>query len=441
MPKLSDFKITKTKVDALVADRDAIYFDADLKGFAVRTKPSGAKTYLVQYQNREGRTRRVSIGQHGEKTPTEARKMASALLGRVASGEDPAEDKSDERKAMTVKQLCESYLLATSKGLILGKRGLPKKASTGVTDKGRIERHILPLLGTRKVRDLSTPDINRFMRDVITGKTAADVKTGLRGRAIVEGGRGTATRTVGLLGGILSFAVSEGIIATNPVRGVKRPADDRREIRLSLAQYRAIGVAIDKAETMAWQAKAAVRLLALTGCRRGEVESLRWEDVDLANQCLRLSDSKTGRSVRPLGDSAVELLKELLKSRKGRNPFVLPGRADDKPYTSLPKVWTVLITAAASETAIAEAEELKTLKELTPHGLRHAFASVAGDLGCSEITIAALLGHSSASVTGRYVHQVDTALVAMASRVTTRIAEAMDGIALGAEIIPLRSRA
>ena len=145
---------------------------------------------------------------------------------------------------MTVRQLCQAYLNACEKGLILGKSGRPKKSSTLYIDRGRIERHILPLLGGRHLRDLKAPDIARFMRDVAAGKTASDVKTGFRGRAIVEGGSGTAARTVGLLGGILSFAVSEGIIPVNPVRGVKRPADRRIEVRLTNEQYRMLGKAL-----------------------------------------------------------------------------------------------------------------------------------------------------------------------------------------------------
>src|ERR1700730_12084139 len=136
MPKLSSFRITKRFVDTLVTDRDAIYFDADLRGFAVRTKPTGSKTYLVQYQS-NGRTRRVSIGAHGVLTPAEARNRAAALLAKARAGEDPAEERAIARRAMTVRQLCDSYLDAAEKGLVLGKYGLAKKASTLATDRGR----------------------------------------------------------------------------------------------------------------------------------------------------------------------------------------------------------------------------------------------------------------------------------------------------------------
>jgi integrase len=171
---------------------------------------------------------------------------------------------------MSVRQLCQAYLEAAKHGLILGKRGQAKKDSTLYVDRGRITRHILPLLGNRRVRDLTAPDIVRFMRSVAAGNTATDVKTRLRGRAIVKGGRGTAARTVGLLGGILSFAVAEGVITTNPARGIKRPADQRREVRLSLEQYRALGKALAISLTDGENPTAilAIKLLALTGCRR-----------------------------------------------------------------------------------------------------------------------------------------------------------------------------
>src|SRR5262249_35075432 len=156
----------------------------------------------------------------GVLTAEDARKMAKAALAEVAKGNDPSAQRSADRNAITMSQLCGTYLAAAEKGLILGKRGRPKKASTLYADKGRIERHIIPLLGCRPVRDLKTPDLIRFMRDIAAGKTADDIKTGFRGRAIIKGGAGTASRTMGLLGGILSFAVLDGIIPTNPVRGV-----------------------------------------------------------------------------------------------------------------------------------------------------------------------------------------------------------------------------
>jgi integrase len=281
------------------------------------------------------------------------------------------------------------------------------------------------LLGRRAVRELKTPDIARFMRDIAAGKTAGDIKTGFRGRAIIKGGAGTASRTVGLLGGILSFAVLEGIIPTNPARGVKRPADNRRQIRLTPDQYRALGKALAEAEKDGENQAAilGVRLLALTGCRRGEIEKLLWDEVDLAGRCLRLSDSKEGKSIRPFGIGAADLLAGLPK----KSPFVLPGNSSGRPFSGLPKAWLRILKRA-------------NLGDLTPHGLRHAYASVASDLGYTEPTIAAMLGHANGTMTGRYIHHLDAALNAAADKVSSFIANTMEGRKSSAKIVPLRRR-
>ena len=418
-------KLTKRTLDTVKAnaDHDAFLWDDELPGFGLRIKPSGVRSFIVQYRNGSGASRRMTLGKFGVLTPDEARRMAKQTLAEVARGGDPAEKRSQDRNAMTVCQLCRAYLEAVEEGSILGKRKRPKKASTLATDRGRIERHVLPLLGSRRVRDLTTPDIVRFMRDVTAGKTADDIKTGFRGRAIVEGGAGTASRTVGLLGGILSFAVSEGIIAVNPVRGVKRPADNRRDIRLTADQYRTLSNALAEAEAKGENPSPmlAIRLLALTGCRRGEIERLQWAEVDLVGRCLRFLDSKEGKSIRPLGAAASKLLAKL--SKEGR--YVLCGNAPDKPFVGLPKAWRRILGKAQ-------------LPGLTPHGLRHAFASVAADLGFTEPSIAAMLGHGTHSTTGRYVHHLDSALIAAADKVAGEIAAMMAGRRSPAKIVPLR---
>jgi integrase len=420
-------KLTKRALDNAQPHptHDVFLWDDEAPGFGLRIKPSGVRSFVLQYRNGSGVSRRMTLGKFGVLTPDEARKIAKQNLADVARGGDPVEKKAQDRNAMIVRQLCGAYLEAAEKGLILGKRKRPKKPSTLYIDRGRIERHILPLLGNRRVRDLTTPDIVRFMRDVTAGKTANDIKTGFRGRAIVEGGAGTASRTVGLLGGILSFAVSEGIIAINAARGVKRPADNRREIRLSADQYLALAGALIKAEEKGGNPSAilAIRLLALTGCRRGEIERLQWDEVDLAGRCLRLTESKEGKSIRPLGAEAAKLLAKL--SKHGR--YVFPGNSPDKPFVGLPKAWRRMFGK-------------DDLSGLTPHGLRHAFASVAAELGFAEPTIAAMLGHGAHSITGRYIHHLDSTLLAAADKVSGAIAGMMAGRRTSAKIVPLRSR-
>ncbi|MCJ2033172.1 tyrosine-type recombinase/integrase [Methylobacterium sp. J-068] len=409
-------KLTKKIVDA-AGPREAPFFlwCTDLPGFGVRVFPSGRRVYYADYRTRAGTRRRMSLGAHGKLTVEEARKLAIVTLGDVIRGEDPAEERATRRGSMTVAELCDAYLAAADAGLVMGKGGKAKKASTLYVDRGRIERHIKPLLGKKLVVDLTQPDVQRFVRDVQAGKTAGIVKTGLRGKAVVEGGAGTAARTVGLLGGILSFAISERVININPAAGVRKPAGKKRTRRLSAEEYGSLGKAIaemlEGAEER-WQAAAGVRLLALTGCRLGEIVKLRWSEVDRANHCLRLEDSKEGASVRPVGSAVLGLLDEL--QRAPGSPYVLPAARGSGAFTSLDD---------ALERIMARAE----LDGVTAHTLRHSFASTAGDLGYSDSTIGAMLGHAGSTVTSRYVHHLDAVLIAAADRVAAQIADAMGG--------------
>jgi hypothetical protein len=294
-------KLTKRVVEAAQpSGRDYFIWCDELPGFGLRVFASEKRSYLVQY--RAG-GRRVTIGPHGPVTPEQARKQALALLGEIARGGNPAEDRANQRDAVTVKDLCADYLPAMERGLVMGKGGRPKKESTLYVDRGRIERHIIPLLGRRLVKDLTRSDIERFIRDVTAGKTAGTVKTGkLRGKAVVEGGAGTAARTAGLLGGTLTFAISEGLIASNPATGVKRPADKRRQRRLTPQEYGKLGHALQCAakEGETPQAITGAWLLTLTGAvseRSRTFAGMRllppaaaseWKTRRKASQCVRL---------------------------------------------------------------------------------------------------------------------------------------------------------
>jgi integrase len=408
-------KLTKRFIDDLAAeiDREFVVWDGEFPGFGLRVKPSGAKSFLIQYRNSNGRSRRVTVGRYGVLTPEEARGDARRLLADVAGGRDPAEIRRTDRQAITVAELCRDYLDKAGRGLVISRRRRPKKASILATDRGRVERHIVPLLGHRIVKDISSADIRVFLREVADGKTAADVRTRARGRAIVKGGRGTASRTLGLLGGIMSFAVEEGYRADNPVAGVRRPRDGRRTKRIDESGYRRLGKRLRAAERagMHWQALEAIRLVALTGCRRGEIEWLRRAEVDIPGRALRLGDTKTGASVRPLGQASIALLKRVLA--RGDGEFVFPATRGSGNFQSLAKAWRKIAR--------------RRLPGITPHTLRHSLASMAEDLGFTVPTIGAILGHAVRGVTSGYIHKLDTALVAAADRTSGAIASAMDG--------------
>jgi len=266
-------------------------------------------------------------------------------------------------------------------------------------------------------------DIVRFVADVAAGRTARRDRSGKNGaRVLVTGGRGTATRTTGLLSGILSYAVDLGIIEVNPALGVKRPGDGRRDRRMSSDEYRRLGDALtgDAAAVDTPQAVTGAWLLALTGCRLGEIENLKWSEVDEESGCFRLADSKTGPSVRPVGRPAFAILRQAL--RVPGNPYVLPALRKEGHYNGLSGAWGRFMKRAGIE-------------GVTPHTMRHSYASVAGDLGFAESTIGALLGHVGGTVTSRYVHRLDAVLVAAANKVAAEVERQMTGRT--AEIIEL----
>jgi len=409
-------KLTKRLVDAAEPrEKDYVIWDDELPGFGLRVFASGKRSYVLQYRAL-GRSRRYTIGLHGVWTAEAARQEAKVQLGRVAQGDNPAEERQLDHNAITVKELCTLYLNDLNAGLILGKGGRPKKPTTIVTDTGRIERHIIPLLGSRRVKDLTKADINKALKDIMAGKTRVSVKTKkLRGKAIVRGGAGTATRTVGLLGGILTYAVEAGIITTNPAHGLRKPKDNVRQRRLSEAEYRTLGEMLRKAAEDEKYAMTVdiIRQIALTGCRRGEMIGLKWTEADTEASCLRLEDSKEGESIRPIGLPVVEYLEQ--RHAEDVGTYVFPGQGEDNAFGSFPNHWEQLFKDSA-------------LSDVTPHVLRHSFASIANDLGFTEVTIAALVGHAKGSVTSKYIHTLDTALIMAADTISGYIQGLLDGI-------------
>src|SRR4051812_16133371 len=192
-------KLTKRAVDAHTPpDKGQTFlWDGEIRGFGVRAVPSGLKTFIVQYRNVEGRTRRMTIGRYGVMTVEQARDQAKVKLGAVAGGADPATENASLREAITVAEVCDWYLAEAKAGRILGRRHRPIKTSTLAMDRSRIETHIKPLLGRRQVRALKLGDIETMQSDIASGRTAKPRGVG-RGGA-TTGGAGVAARTVSTL--------------------------------------------------------------------------------------------------------------------------------------------------------------------------------------------------------------------------------------------------
>jgi hypothetical protein len=222
-----------------------VAWDAAVPGFGARRQKGAAVSYFVFYRTRDGRQRWFTIGRHGAPwTPDAARAEARRVLGEVAAGRDPAADKRAAREALTVAELCDRYLAEMRAGRLLTRRGEPKRPSTVNDDAGRIQRHINPILGRLPAAAVTRADVTDFLHRVAVGETATTVRVRARGVARVTGGRGAASRTVSLLSAIYAWAVGQGLVADNPVRGVQRFADRRRERRLSDAEYATLGAAL-----------------------------------------------------------------------------------------------------------------------------------------------------------------------------------------------------
>ena len=281
-------KITKRVVDAAKPDpekRLCFVWDGELKGFGLCVLPTGVKSYTFQYRTPEGRARRITIGKHGDWTPDQARRKAADYRELVRAGGDPAGQKRALLEAATVGDLLDAYLASES--------FKDKAASTQAIDRGRVERHLRPLLGKRHAHLLTENDIRRVLAAIRDGKTQADVKTVKRGRARVKGGAGTARMAIDLLRVVFNFAIRERLVKANPCVGVKTGSSGTRETILDdAADYARLFQTLDRMETelrIRPAAADAIRLIALTGCRRGEAANLKWRHVELEHGRHRAS--------------------------------------------------------------------------------------------------------------------------------------------------------
>ena len=334
-------KITKRAVDALSATggKEVILWDTELHGFGARSQRGDMKTYVLQYRvgsTRGSPQRQLTIGKHGSPwTPDAARAEAKRLLGLVAAGRDPQAERQEQRNALTVSEVCDLYL-AEGAG--------HKKPSTLKADRGRVEHHLKPLIGRKPIDRITRADIERMLLDVKAGKTAAPpLRDGeRRSGGIATGGAGVAAQCVTLMGTIFSFAVDRGLCASNPAHGIKKPPIRKMERFLSDTEIARLAEALDDdaAQTGNPLPIGAIKLLLLTGCRRGEIIGLKWPHIDFERQCLRLPDSKEskgGAKVVYLSPPALELLSQL--PRLADNPYVIAGKRQGAPFGGLDKVW------------------------------------------------------------------------------------------------------
>jgi integrase len=337
---------------------NTILWDLEVKGFVARRQFSDVVTFSVVYRTREGVQRWQKLERFPILTPHLARQEAIRVLRAKALGQDPAGERMALRNGMTVAELCDEYC-ARENG---------KKPATIKSDNSRIKLHIKPKLGKLRVASVTGEQVEDFMHSL---------------------SRGSAARTVSLLSVMFSYAVKRKLRPDNPCRGLEMPADAKRNRRLSDAEYAQLGKALKGGMT-----SDIFLLLAVTGFRSSEAKNLRWDECDFERNIVTLGDTKTGVSVRPLSNIAIEIIK---RQKQSGAPYVFDC-GNGKPIPNLRSAWL----------------KLKMLRDVTTHVLRHSFASLGADLGPADSTIAGLIGHKQQSMTSRYLH-LDKALVSAAN--------------------------
>jgi integrase len=326
-----------------------ILWDQEVRGFCCRRQNSKTITFSVFYRTKDHSQKWYKLGRFPILTPHIARTEAIRVLKAVTLGEDPSAERKELRHGMTVAQLCDEY----------SARDNGKKPATIRSDTSRIKLHIKPKLGNLNVTAITSEQIEDFVQSLSVGSQA---------------------RCIGLLGVMFEWAVKRKLRTDNPCRGIEKPADVKRNRRLSDIEYTQLGTALNGGIV-----SDIFLLLAVTGFRSSEARLLKWSECDLFHQIATLADTKTGISIRPLSSAAIEII-----NRQPKNDMYVFGKCGNIRYPWL---------------------KLGMPLDITPHSLGHSFASLGADMGLSDNSIATLIGHARQSITSRYLHLGDKASI------------------------------
>jgi integrase len=437
-------KLTKRYVDSVKPQaNDQVIFDEKIPGFGLRVKAkTGVRSYVVQYRNQQGRSRRLTIGKHGKVTADTARKDAQRIFDAVRSGKDPVAERRAYLDAPIVNDLLDRYIVEH-----VEKRNRP---STREEIKRLIERHIRPELGKHEVAAVTRQDLSKLHRKLADTPRQANFVLAVCSKAFT-----------------LAETWSMRPDGSNPATKIERYPENARERFLSGEELTRLGVTLRQAETkgLPWNVKikglkskhlakpenrhtlysptttAAVKLLLFTGCRLSEMLNLRWDQVDFEAGIITLRQTKAGRpQVVAINAPARQVLMQLHNAK--RSELVLPAPRNPNPSRSKSEQQRIAdenrpLSKTVMENAWQRIRAAAKLEDVRLHDLRHTFGSHAGQSGANAFLVRDLLGHRDLSMTGRYVNRADAPLRTLSEMVGERIAAGLAGGKSG-EVVTLR---
>jgi len=379
-------RLCKTVVERIkAADQDVVVRDDTLPGFGVRVKPSGVRSYIIQYRNRNtSESRRLTIGQHGPLlTFDQAKKQARGMLADAIRGEDPVELRKATRRAPSVADLAADYL---------ERHAVPKKRPKSVRDdRAMLDNIILPRLAARKV-------------DAIGRRDVEAIHVAMQDRPY------QANRVLALLSKMFNLAVEWKWRPDNPAKGVERYQEQKRDRWLSDDELRRLCRVLEQHPNT--RVAHAVRLQLLTGARLGEVLASRKEYFDLQRGVWTKPSHQTKQKRTehiPLSAQAVTLIASIIETNDPKSSFLFPGNRPDQPLREIKKFWGTAMQQAG-------------IANYRRHDNRHTYASHLVSSGLSLEIVGRLLGHTTATTTKRYAHLADDPLRAATDQFGSKIA-------------------
>lgn len=365
-------KITKRFVESISLNlkKTVRHWDTELRGFGVLVLPSGRITYCIKYRNSSRIQKHLKIGVHGQINTEEARTLAKKYLGEIAHGEDPAAKKKENRDLPLIRDLVQDYL----------DRYAPRKRQRSIEEDLKLLRKIiLPSIGNLQVKNISRRTIESLHLQL--------EKTPYQ-----------ANRVLALLSKMFSLALAWGWREDNPVKGIERYQEEKRDRWLDKKELNKFWKTLELYPNH--PATFALKILVLTGARKGEVLQATWDQFNLEKgvwtKPSHLTKQKKTEHL-PLSEQTLNNLNKLKKVNKINSQYLFPDQTGKKPIKDIKSFWEKIIKEAK-------------LKNVRIHDLRHTHASHLVSSGLSLSIIGKLLGHTQAATTQRYAHLADEPL-------------------------------